>query len=87
MRKFAKIFDTESFGQLLIVNDQNDDGEPCIKVSFDACDYDLGICDMTLSDKSGNDQESIDDSFESIDQEKAESIANGLRAQFNEMFS
>ena len=84
MRRFAKIFDTKAFGQLLVINDQDEHGDPCVKVSFDADDYGLGICDMKLSSEK---VDACDKMFDDLDQEKAESIAVKLRAQFDDMFS
>lgn len=34
-RTFARIFDSEKFGQILVQADTNDDGDPCITVKCD----------------------------------------------------
>lgn len=32
---FAKIFESETFGQILVMKDTNDDDDPCVTVMFD----------------------------------------------------
>lgn len=45
-QKFAKLFDDEKLGQILVMLDQDDEGEPCVK--FMGMPPGLGICVFSL---------------------------------------
>lgn len=70
---FAKIFETEEYGQVLVVKDINDVGNPCVNVSSEPEGY--GVCTMGISYKDNDDgwekQEAYFDSFDLADAEKA----------------
>jgi len=47
MTDFCKIFQSEKYGQILVVNDTNDDYKPSIQVKFN-CMADYGVCSVDL---------------------------------------
>ena len=47
--KFAKLYASEKYGQLLLKADMGDKGDPVLELSFQIPDkYDLGLCTMQL---------------------------------------
>lgn len=49
---FAKLFETEEFGQILVTRDENDDGRPAI--IFAVMPQGLGICKVVASFEDSN---------------------------------
>ena len=45
MTDFCKIFQSDEYGQILVVNDTNDDGRPSVQVKFNALSQ-FGICSI-----------------------------------------
>lgn len=73
-RDFAKIFNSDKFGQILIVTDIDDLGAPALKVSI--LPEGLGVCSTLVSftdDDKG--YEHLDKAFTGIDETIAEQIA------------
>ena len=66
MRQFAKIFQHEKYGQILVTNNEGDTGAPEVRVSY--IPQDLGVCDTALK---FNDSEEggdlADKAFEKMD--------------------
>jgi len=46
MQQFAKLFEDEKYGQIVVLLDQDDEGEPCVK--FMGQPPGLGICVFSL---------------------------------------
>lgn len=68
---FAKIFESETLGQILVVKDTNDDGDPCVVVMFDPQLEGL----ENIKTKFGfDDEDRRDHIFDRVDLEKAESV-------------
>lgn len=66
---FCKIFESEKYGQILMVNDPNDeDGKPQVSLSFN-CLSDFVVCSVNLKFHSFDD---ADSAFEKLDIEMAE---------------
>ena len=75
MNEFAKIFNSEKYGQLLCVNDDNDNGDPSIQISFN-CVKGLGVNSIGLVFKSYN---GCDKAFNKLTIEFAENaVANTI---------
>ena len=63
---FAKLFEDEKYGQILVMLDTNENGEPCVKIM--AQPPGLGVCAFALSFK---DEEDAQDTFDHIEIEHA----------------
>jgi hypothetical protein len=72
---FAKIFESETLGQLLVKIDGNDHGAPEIRVFF--VPEGLGVCSVALA-FTDNDEgwDSADKAFDEVELEKAEEMAS-----------
>lgn len=46
MRDFAKMFRSEKYGQLVILLDRNDDGDPSVRVHFQHPNPTFGVCSV-----------------------------------------
>ncbi len=44
MEKFAKLFEVDGIGQILVIQDSNDEGAPSVKFMFTP--KDLGVCSI-----------------------------------------
>lgn len=70
MRKFAKIFETEGYGQILVIKNKDDDGFP--QVQFQVYPKGMGICAAAIgfpkTDKGWLDQDAC---FDSVDEQTA----------------
>ena len=66
---FAKIFESDKYGQLVVMKDQNDDGDPCVKFYYDPGVDGISICSSVLSAKK---EEYRDKLFDRVDLEMAE---------------
>lgn len=64
--KFAKLFEDEKYGQILVLRDRNDDDEPCVKVM--ALPPGLGICAISLAFKN---EDHAQATFERMELEQA----------------
>lgn len=75
MKEFAKIFNTEKYGQILVTNDsrERDNGEyvPSLNFFF-MINKDFGICEVNLKGKDTEESWSgFDDYFDNITDEQA----------------
>lgn len=61
---FAKMFQSEEVGQIVIMKDINDDQDPCIKIYFDPNIEGLSICNSIISFQK---EESRDKAFDQIE--------------------
>lgn len=74
MTPFAKLFETEKFGQILVVADTNDEGDPAVVVSV--MPPGLGVCAVKLCYPDTDDGwAKRDDTFRAIDEAGACDIA------------
>lgn len=79
MSQFAKLFDVDGIGQILVMQDTNDDGNPAVKVFFKPQDF--GVCCVALGFTDDDEGwEKCDRSFEKMD---AEMAAGLVRAQLD----
>ena len=46
---FAKMFESAEHGQLVVMKDQNGEGDPCVKFYFDPRIDGLSVCSSVLS--------------------------------------
>ncbi len=73
MNQFAKTFNDTPYGQILVMVDANDNGDPAVRFSIDGSPFGMGICSTQVSfpdnDKGGPDARKF---FEKVDQERAE---------------
>lgn len=49
MSDFAKVFHSEEYGQLVVMLDRNDRGDPALMVFFNHPHPDLGVCSIAPS--------------------------------------
>jgi len=70
---FAKLFEDEKYGQILVMLDTNDDGDPCVK--FMAQPPGLGICATSLS---FSEEEHAHEAFERVQHDQARAGVAGL---------
>ncbi len=62
MERFAKLFEDEKYGQILVLLDTDDDGDPCVK--FMGKPPGLGICAVSLGFGSEDDAREVFDHIE-----------------------
>ena len=74
MRDFCKVFTFDDIGQVLVINDENEDGNPSVSIKF--IPDGLGLCGPSFSWKS-NDKgyEQCDKFFDSVTSDTAYSKA------------
>jgi hypothetical protein len=77
MNKFAKTFDSDKYGQILVVNETDEDGNP--EVKFSMRPKNLGICSIG-SKFSGNPEgfDKADAFFDAVDIEVAEAVSSQM---------
>ena len=77
MQRFAKLFESEKYGQILVKVDADDECHP--EVRFYCIPGDLGVCSLaiTFEDSDGG-WEEADKSFKQIDIEKAEKMVSTI---------
>lgn len=76
MEKFAKLFESEVYGQILVLMD-TEEGDPVLKISV--CPPGLGVCSCTI--KFEDDDADLDDqekAFSEFTQEMGEEIAASI---------
>lgn len=76
MEKFCKLFESEKFGQILVMKDTRDDGAPAVFVKF--IPQGMGVCgpDYAFNDDNEDDAwDKVDKLFDSITLESCEKIA------------
>lgn len=67
---FAKMFESVKYGQLVVMKDLNNEGDPCVKFYFDPQIDGLSVCSSVLSAKT---EEVRDRLFAKVELEEAES--------------
>lgn len=78
MKKFAKLFESEKHGQLVVIKQTDDDGVPEIRLFL--LPENLGVCSIAISfvDDSEKSCDECHRIFEEFDIEKAESMAQSF---------
>lgn len=73
MARFAKLFEFDDIGQVLVMNDTGDEG-PEVRFYFQPAG--LGVCSVAINFNGSDDEQSdaADQGFASVDREKAESL-------------
>lgn len=84
MNKFAKLYEYEDIGQVLVMLDTNDDGDPSLNVYFNP--EDMGVCCLAASfEDSEKGWEAAEHRFETYTSDMAHEIAkNALPKEFAE---
>lgn len=75
---FAKLFDTEEFGQIVVLNQTDDGGNPQLAFLFNP--RGLGVCTIAVNFTNGDEEKcaaAADAAFDSIDEAAA---CNAVRA-------
>lgn len=87
MKKFAKLFESEKHGQLVVIKQTDDDGSPEIRL-FVLPDG-LGVCSVAVGFKDDSEQscDACEEIFEQFDMEAAESVAEATIARLAKSFS
>ena len=68
MSDFCKLFEDDLIGQILVVNDDNEDGKPEVKFSFTP--KHLGVCSFSVKfPKSDDGYADCDKAFDGMDKE------------------
>jgi hypothetical protein len=71
MNDFCKIFKCEKYGQILVINDTNDDDRPSVQVKFNALSQ-FGICSIDAVFNDNDDgYAAADKAFENMTAEDA----------------
>lgn len=87
MDKFAKLFDTEEYGQILFILEtdvEGADGIHPVAITMKASPKGLGVCSLLF----GYEEEDLDKAeglFESIGEEEAKGLASSLWEQLEGM--
>lgn len=78
MKKFAKIFEDEKYGQILILNDECDEGHPAVLVHFTA--EGLGVCKVafTYKHEEEDNYEKRDKAFERFTHDMAVEVVSEI---------
>lgn len=77
--QFCKIFESKDFGQILVIKDSNEDGNPAVSVKFIPDGFGLCGPDYAFTDEDEYVAwEKVDKLFDGIDLGKAESIAKEI---------
>lgn len=70
MKKFAKLFETEEYGQIVVIKCDGEDGEPSIE--FKAKPNSMGVCTTRISFKDTDaGWDAQDKAFEAITEDEA----------------
>jgi hypothetical protein len=82
MKAYCKLFETEKYGQILVMNDTVDDGRPAVKVLFNLSG-DFGVCSIDAIFKdSDSGLESADKAFNEMTEEKAYAAVSSVVDDF-----
>ena len=78
MEKFAKLFESKEYGQILVINDKDSEDLPALVVKFTA--EGLGVCEACLSyaDDSNESYDKRDESFKNITEVQALGAVKGI---------
>lgn len=81
---FAKLYETDSFGQILVMIDEFNDDGPSVRISFKP--EGLGVCNLSLGnwtqDKEDSEKlEAAEKFFDSMTEEKAVKAVSGVYEQ------
>ncbi len=76
MNNFAKLFDSAKYGQLVLMLDTDDDGEP--KISVYAKPPELGVCNAGLTFAGESGEENAQAVFCAMELEDAEKLAGAI---------
>lgn len=79
MSTFAKIFDSEIFGQIVVMKDTSDEGDPCVVVVFDP---QIDGVQVFKSQFGFEDESRRDCVFDDASVEKAESVVRQTMFEF-----
>ncbi len=81
---FAKIFQSEAFGQILVKKDDNDQDDPEIRFFFNPDQ--LGICSLAVAFKNVENQDKAQkEVFEGLTLEKVEGVVENAVSEMNEV--
>lgn len=83
-KQFAKIFESEKYGQLLVLRDDNDDLEPQVKLTMDPDMEGIGLCSASITFET---EESQQTSFSQFSLRTAERMADELHKTLVEIRS
>jgi hypothetical protein len=81
--KFAKIFESDKYGQIAAINYEEENGNPAIQLFFKP--KILGVCKLSISfPDTNNGLDKCDQSFNSLTVELAEDAIEGVCEEFRE---
>lgn len=70
-KPFAKIFDTEKYGQVLVRMDTDDDGQPCICHTVNMNDMYITSTVSLMENEDPTQVDQLENTFNNIDQDNA----------------
>lgn len=74
---FAKTFNSESYGQVLITKKENDDGDPALVCTVEPDGF--GLCELSMAYRpTDKGYETRDSTFETVDLKLAEMMASEI---------
>lgn len=85
MKKFAKLFEHEKYGQILIVKKQNEESQPIISWSYKPSIEEIDLIELFLIyNDSDEGQKTRDEHFEKFDIQKAVKLVEESEAELKE---
>jgi len=78
MKDFAKLFTSQTYGQILVVIEENDKGNPCIR--FTTQPKNMGLCSVSMGGSDDSDEvwDKLEEVFDAINQDAAETAISDL---------
>lgn len=78
MNKFAKLYETEKYGQIVVILQSDDEGDP--EIRFFCQPPELGVCSVAFSFE---DWDTAEEVFDEVGQEQAEVAAKQMSDLLN----
>ncbi len=82
MKDFAKIFNSEKFGQIVVMNTTNDESLPCVSFTYQVEHDEIGEITTRLTFKDG-DEKKCDDAFDVINIEMCDEHIQAIYKHLN----
>lgn len=87
MKKFAKLFESEEYGQIVVIRQNNDDGEPEVRFFLRPKIDGLRVCAVAAAgkDDSEESEKAMDAIFDKTDLQAAEEMASTVNDELTAM--
>lgn len=81
-KRFCKILDSEKYGQILVRLDTNDEGDPCVTITVNACD--MYVSSILSGFKDDVTDERLLEVLDSLNLEQCEPFAKKITEMLSE---